>query len=206
MLSYESGVKAPATSTSLRWRTVDIVVASIVAVAFGVIFWAWGLLWNGPGAALFAAFPPAAAIIYGVWLMPAVLVPLIIRKPGAALYAEFVAAAVSALLGVSWGLMTLRYGLAQGLAGEVAFAAFGYKRWNLPPALVAALLTGSTAAGLDIYYYYYEWTLTWQLTYAAIVVASTLLVAGLGSTYLTRALAGTGVLDRFPSGRARELV
>ena len=24
-----------------RWRTIDIVIASIIAVAFGVIFWAW---------------------------------------------------------------------------------------------------------------------------------------------------------------------
>ena len=32
---------------SNRWRTVDIVVAAIIAVAFGVVFWAWNLLWNG---------------------------------------------------------------------------------------------------------------------------------------------------------------
>ena len=31
---------------SARWRTVDIVVASAIAVAFGVVFWAWGHLWN----------------------------------------------------------------------------------------------------------------------------------------------------------------
>ena len=35
-----------------RWRTIDIVIASIIAVAFGVIFWAWNLLWNGPADAI----------------------------------------------------------------------------------------------------------------------------------------------------------
>ena len=44
--------------------------------------------------------PPCSRILlYGVWLVPAVLAPLIIRKPGAALFAEMVAAGVSALLG-----------------------------------------------------------------------------------------------------------
>ena len=53
-----------------RWRTIDIVIASIIAVAFGVIFWAWGLLWNGPADAIPL---PGRAVIYGVWLVPAVL-------------------------------------------------------------------------------------------------------------------------------------
>ena len=67
-----------------RWRTVDIVVASIIAVAFGVIFWAWGLLWSA-SEPLFTFYPPAQGVLYGVWLMPAVLGPWIIRRPGAAI-------------------------------------------------------------------------------------------------------------------------
>src|SRR5215207_7259281 len=66
-----------------RWRTVDIVIASIIAVAFGVIFGAWGLLWNGPADAIPL---PGRAVIYGMWLVPAVLGGLIVRKPGAAFY------------------------------------------------------------------------------------------------------------------------
>ena len=31
---------------------VVLVIASIIAVTFGVIFWAWGLLWNGPADAI----------------------------------------------------------------------------------------------------------------------------------------------------------
>lgn len=193
-----------------RWRTVDIVVASVIAVAFGVIFWAWGLLYNGPAAALFVGFPPAAAIMNGVWLVPAVLAPLIIRKPGAALYAEFVAATVSALLGSAWGISTIWYGLAQGVAGELGFAlpgwATGRMSWGVPQALFAAALAGAAAAGMDLYYYYADWATDWKLIYAALAIASTMVVAGVGSLLLTKALAGTGVLDRFPSGRVRELV
>ena len=57
-------------TTTTRWRTVDIVVAAVIAVAFGVIFWAWGLLWNGPASAIPL---PGRSAIYGVWLVPAVL-------------------------------------------------------------------------------------------------------------------------------------
>ncbi len=70
------------TTDSNRWRTIDIVVASVIAVAFGVIFWAWGVVWSATEGA-FSFFPPAQTLIYGVWLVPAVLGGLVIRKPGA---------------------------------------------------------------------------------------------------------------------------
>src|ERR687890_488401 len=108
-----------------RWRTVDIVITAVLGVAFGVVFWAWGLLWNATGAA-FTAFPPAQAVMYGVWLLPAVVSPLIVRKAGAGLFAEFLAAVVSALLGSAWGTLVLLQGLLQGVGGELGFAAFGY--------------------------------------------------------------------------------
>ena len=85
-----------------RWRTVDIVVASVIAVAFGVIFWAWGLLWSATEGA-FAFFPPAQTLLYGVWLMPAVLGALVIRKPGAALFTETVAAPCPRCSAAQWG-------------------------------------------------------------------------------------------------------
>jgi energy-coupling factor transport system substrate-specific component len=45
-----------------RWRTVDIVVTAVLGVAFGVVFWAWNLLWAATGAG-FTAFPPAQAVL-----------------------------------------------------------------------------------------------------------------------------------------------
>src|SRR5579859_3412236 len=98
-------VSSPARSGSLssaevdaRWRTRDIVVTAVIGVAFGVVFWAWGLAWS-PLDAVFAAAPWAKDLLYAVWLVPAVLAPLIVRKPGAALFAEMVAAILSVLLG-----------------------------------------------------------------------------------------------------------
>ena len=190
----------PASTT--RWRTVDIVVTAVLGVAFGIVFWAWGLLWAGLGAA-FTAFPPAQAVMYGVWLLPAVLAPLIVRKPGAALFAELLAAVVSALLGSAWGTLVLVYGLLQGLAGEVGFAAFGYRRFGWPQALLAAGCAGAMAAVLDLVNYYPDWAGSWKVTYLVLVVLSTAVVAGIGGMALTRALRASGALSSFGSGRTR---
>ncbi|SCG78215.1 ECF transporter S component [Micromonospora humi] len=191
---------------SNRWRTVDIVVASVIAVAFGVVFWAWGLLWSATDAA-FAFFPPAQAVLYGVWLIPAVLAGLIIRKPGAALYCETVAAIVSALLGSQWAGIVILQGLMQGIGAELAFAAFRYRSFKLPVAVLAGALTGLGAAIFDFVYWNKAYDLTsYRIPYALITIVSATVVAGFGAWVLTRALANTGVLDRFPAGRDRALV
>lgn len=190
-----------------HWRTVDIVVASIIAAVFGVVFWAWGLLWYGPFAVAFNFFPPAAALVNGVWFVPGVLAALIIRRPGAALYAELVAAGISAILGSTWGWFTLWYGLAQGAASEAGFAAFGYRRWSPAQAGISGALAGAAASALDLTTSSIgDYSATWQFAYAACQIVSGAAVAGLGSYALASALSRTGVLDRFPVGRTRELV
>jgi energy-coupling factor transport system permease protein len=189
-----------------RWRTIDIVIASIIAVAFGVIFWAWNLLWTATQGA-FAFFPPAQTLLYGIWLMPAVLAGLIIRKPGASLYTETLAALISALLGDQWGATVIPQGLVQGLGAELAFVALRYRSFRLPAALLAGVLTGVSAALFDFFVWndaYGLWD--YRIPYALITVASSTVVAGAGSWALVRAIAPTGVLDRFGAGRERALV
>ncbi|MER7444679.1 ECF transporter S component [Micromonospora avicenniae] len=189
-----------------RWRTIDIVVASVIAVAFGVIFWAWNLVWSATDAA-FAFFPPAQTLIYGVWLVPAVLGGLVIRKPGAALYCETVAAILSALLGSQWASITIVQGVMQGIGAELAFAAFRYRSFRLPAAVLAGALTGVSAAVFDFVYWNTETDLaSYRLPYALLTVVSSTIVAGVGGWALTRALANTGALDRFPAGRERAAI
>ena len=189
---------------SNRWRTVDIVVASVIAVAFGVIFWAWGLLWNGPADAIPL---PGRAVLYGVWLVPAVLGALVVRKPGAALFTLTLAALVSVALGTSWGWTIVVQGPLEAAAAELAFALFAYRSYRLPVALLAATLAGLAAAIYDVFVWYpgTAWG-SFRLPYILLTAASSLVVAGVGSVALTRALANTGVLDRFPAGRERAAV
>jgi energy-coupling factor transport system permease protein len=190
---------------SNRWRTVDIVVAAVLAVAFGVVFWAWDHLYNGPWSGVFT-FKPAAALIYGVWFLPAVVGPLVIRKPGAAIFTEAVAALVSALLGTPWGLFVLVYGLFQGAAGELAFALTGYRSFRLPTAALAGAFAGGAAVLLDLFAYYPDWSAGWKWAYAGILIGSATLIAGVGGWALTQAIAQTGALDRFAAGRERATV
>lgn len=183
-----------------RWRTVDIVLGAALAVAFGAVFQAWNLLWTAVSPA-FVGVPPLQGFMYGVWLLPAVLVPLVIRRPGAALLGEGVAAAASALFGAPWGLLTIVYGLMQGGAAELVFAMGLYRRWGLSISLLAGAAAGAAAVLLDLVVYYPSWAAGYQALYAALVIPSAAIVAGLGGWLLVRALVRTGVLSAFPAAR-----
>jgi energy-coupling factor transport system substrate-specific component len=187
------------------WRTVDIVVAAAIAIAFGVVFWAWNQVWAAATPA-FAAVPPAQNILYGVWLVPAVLAGFIIRKPGAALFTELVAASVSAVLGSQWGLDTLVSGALQGLGAEVVFFVARYRMWTMVIAIVAAMLTAVAAWIHDTPLYYADLGLDQQLVILIFMIASAILIAGIGSWLLMRSLVQTGVLAQFPAGRAQQRV
>ena len=187
------------------WRTVDIVVAAAIAIAFGVVFWAWNQVWAAATPA-FVAIPPAQNILYGVWLVPAVLGGLIIRKPGAALFTELVAASVSAILGSQWGLDTLVSGALQGLGAEIVFLVLGYRRWTIAVALIAAATTAIAAWIHDTPLYYADIGLGPQLVILVFMIVSAILIAGVGSWLLMRSLVQTGVLAQFPAGRAQQRV
>lgn len=189
-----------ATARTRNWRTVDIVVAAVLAVAFGILFRAWGILWSALDPT-FAGFKPAGGAIYGVWLMAGVVGALIIRKPGAAIFVELIAAVVESLLGSSWGTSTVVYGFVQGLGAELVFLLFLYRRWTLPVTALAGAVVGVGAALLDFVYYYSAWTAGWKIAHLSIVTASAAIAAGVVSWLLVRAIAATGVLAPFPAGR-----
>lgn len=187
-------------SNQRGWRTVDIVVAAVVAVAFGVVFVAWNALWAATEP-FFTAFPPAQAIMYGVWLLPGVLVGLIVRRPGAAFFGGLVSAAVSALIGSQWGADALISGAIQGGGAELGFAIGLYRWWSLPFAILAGALAGVGAAIHDVVLYYAATGVEFWMVYAAATVLSGVVVAGVGGWLLLRALVASGVLHQFAAGR-----
>ncbi|BBX29376.1 ECF transporter S component [Mycolicibacterium alvei] len=185
----------------LRWRVVDIVVASVLATAAGLVFVVWNIASNPIGAPLTALLPGLQALLAGGWLFAGVLTALVIRKPGAALYGELVAATVSALVGNQWGVLTLESGLVQGLGAELVFAVFLYRRWGLPVALIAGAVAGLALAVNDLILWYPGAANTFAVIYTASAIVSGALVAGLLSWFAVRGLAKTGALSRFASGR-----
>lgn len=191
-----------ATRANRRWRVVDIVVASVLGVAAALIFFAWNQLYTPITAPFEALLPGSQALFYGVWLFAGVLGGLIIRKPGAALYTEVVAATVSALLGAQWGgFLTIEAGLVQGLGAELVFLAFLYSSWRIGVALLAGAGAGAAMAVNDLLLFYPGADTAFQAIYAVSAIVSGAVIAGLGSWFLAGALRRTGVLTRFASGR-----
>ncbi|MFF2051570.1 ECF transporter S component [Leifsonia sp. NPDC058194] len=185
----------------LRWRVVDIVVASVVAVAAGVVFWVWGQVQNPISGPVSAVLPGFQGLLNGPWLFAGVLTALIIRKPGAALYGELVAAIVSALIGTQWGFATLLSGVVQGLGAEIVFAIFLYANWKIVPAILAGAGAGLAESILDLLYWYPGAKPEFAAVYTITTTVSGALVAGLLSWLLVRAIAKTGALSRFAAGR-----
>jgi energy-coupling factor transport system substrate-specific component len=185
----------------LRWRVVDIVVASVIAVATGGVFWAWGQAANPLSAPVSAVLPGFQGILNGPWLFAGVLGALVIRKPGAAIFTELVAACVSALIGTQWGALTLLSGLVQGLGVEIVFALFLYANWRLAAALLAGAGAGIAESILDLTVWYPGSKIEFVVIYTITTTISGIVIAGLGSWLLVRALARTGALSRFAAGR-----
>jgi len=185
----------------LKWRVVDIVVASVIGVASGVIFWAWGLAWS-PLSALLAFTPGLEGLLAGGWLFAGVLGGLIIRKPGAAVYTEVVAAVVSMLIGTQWGFSTLIWGVVEGLGAEIVLALFFYANWRLGVALLAGAGAGVAVGLLDTTFTSYAaLDFGYKAVYFVSAVVSGTVLAGLLSWLAVRGLARTGALSRFASGR-----
>jgi len=180
---------------------VDIVVASVIGVAAGVIFWAWGVAWEGISGPLSALLPGVQASLAAMWLFAGVLGGLIIRKPGAAIYVELVAAVVSALIGTQWGLLTLESGIVQGLGAEIVFLIVLYRVWSLPIAMLAGAASGLAMAINDLVLWYVGSGPQFAAIYIVSAIVGGALIAGLLSWLAARGLAATGVLSRFASGR-----
>ena len=193
---------ASASAARFSWRVVDIVVAAVLGVAIGLVFWGWntvGGLWFG---AMDALTPGLGGIAVGIWLLGGVVGGLIIRKPGAALLVELIAAVVSALIGNVWGITTIFSGLAQGLGAELIFLAFLYLRFTLPVAMLAGAGAGIGAWVLELFLTpNIVKSLEFNLIYLGTLVVSGALLAGLVGWLLVRALAATGALSRFAAGR-----
>ncbi|KAA9108262.1 ECF transporter S component [Microbacterium rhizomatis] len=184
-----------------RWRVVDIVVASVIGVASSLVFLLWNIGYQVPGAALSAVLPGLQGLMAGPWLFAGVLGALVIRKPGAALFTETVAAVVSALIGAQWGAWTIESGLVQGLGAEIVFLAFLYASWRLPVAILAGAGAGLACGINDSLVWYAGSDTAFVVIYIVSTTVSGAVIAGAGAWLIARGLARTGALGRFASGR-----
>jgi energy-coupling factor transport system permease protein len=181
------------------WRSIDLITVAMVGVALGVAYWGWDQAYSLVSPA-FNGFPPSSGLVGGVWLVTGVVCALIVRRPGAAVFGELVAASVELTLGNAWGATTFVSGLIEGLGVEIVFALLLYRRFGPVVAGLSGAVAGTAEAVFEWSVYYSDYSIGWKLAYAAIFAVSGAVIAGLGGWAVTRALAQTGALAAFPPG------
>ena len=203
-----TGRSLTATRPLMGWRTVDILTIAFLGAALGVAIWGWGVLYNGPFTALKIGYAPLMGLFAGPWFLAGVVGGLVVRRPGAALFCEVVAALVSMLPGTEWGATVLISGVLQGLGAELVFAIFGYKVFSVGVAALAGALSAPLQWAFEVMSlpaggggWYAEWVLRDKVVYLGALVVSGAVLAGIVGWLLVRALARAGALSAFPPGQ-----
>lgn len=179
-----------------RWKTLDVILTGNLALVFGLLFLGWGLVWNAVKP-LETVLPGLRDIVYGFWFLPAIVVPYIVRKPGAALAAEMLAALAEFLAGGQWGLTLLISGLVQGGLAEIVFAATGYKKWTLPVLAMAGAAAGVGSLVVDYAFWYTGLAPTVLIVMLVMRLISGALISGWFGKWIVDGLAKAGALGSF---------
>lgn len=175
------------------WTLRETLIVAVLGAVFGVLYLGWVQVWL----VLQAIFGPVTMdVVMGFWFIVSIIAAAIIRKPGVALVAEVMAAAVQVLLGSPAGLLLLLTGLVQGAGAEAVFAATRWRRYSLTVLMAAGM-------GAAIFSFVYTWI---RFDYGSLVpgllvtmfvlrLASGALLGGLLGHFIVKALYRTGVLS-----------
>lgn len=175
------------------WTLRETLIVAALGAVFGVMYLGWVQVWL----VLQAIFGPVTMdVVMGFWFIVSIIAAAIIRKPGAALVSEVLAAAIQVLLGSPAGLLLLLTGLVQGAGAEAVFAATRWRRYTLPVLMAAGM-------GAAVFSFAYTWvrfdygSLAPGLLVAMFVLrlASGALLGGLLGHLIVRGLYRTGVLS-----------
>jgi len=177
------------------WSLINLVSVATIGITAGVLFAGWNLLW-GAASPLFAAVLPLQYLLFaGTWVIAGPLAGLIVRRPGAALAGEVIAASVSFLLASQWSVDAIVSGAAQGAGAEIAFALVGYRVAGWRIALLAGGLSGVGMALHDLPLYFPDVGRSFALALAAAMVVSSAVLGGIGAHLIRVALRRSGALD-----------
>jgi energy-coupling factor transport system substrate-specific component len=187
---------------SFSWRAIDLVTGAVLAVALGVAFWGFDALVYPIIGLVTAGFPPLGGLATGVWILPAVAGMMLIRRPGAALFVELIAANVELTLGNTWGVTVLISALLQAAGVEIVYALVRYSRFGFGVAAIAGALSAVfEIVGYELNAYYADYSPIYKVILVVCAVISGALVSGGLGSLLIRGLAKTGALNAFAAGR-----
>jgi energy-coupling factor transport system permease protein len=180
------------------WRLNEIVTLVVLSFGIGVAFWGWTFVYS-LSKPLLKPFG-LNYLMVGVWFIGGTLIPFLIRRPGAALLGELLAAVVQGFI-TYWGLTSAIWGLAQGLGAELAFLLFGYRRFDLPVMVLAGLLAAAASYALDFFYSGYFGLAPWIWAVQIVsILASGAVWAGLAAWMIGRGIVRTGAAGGLRAG------
>ncbi|EPD49425.1 ECF transporter S component [Paenisporosarcina sp. FSL H8-0542] len=181
------------------WKLKEVVLLSVFAVVFAVVYLLFvqvGNIWAG------VIGPIAYEWIFGIWFIVSIICAYIIRKPGAALLSETMAATIEVMIGNAVGPRLILSGLVQGLGAEAAFAATGYKRYDWWVLCLAGI--GSAVFSFAYGFFvsgYAALDPSLLLLMFTLRVMSGAIIAGLGGKYVSDGLLATGALRGYSISR-----
>jgi energy-coupling factor transport system substrate-specific component len=183
------------------WTLREILIAAVLGAVFAVLYLGWVQVWLVAQAAFGTV---TMDVVMGFWFIASIVAAAIIRKPGAAIATEVLAAAIEILLGSPAGIMLLVAAAIQGAGAEAVFAATRWRNYSLPVLMLAGI-------GSAVFSFAYTWVLFGYgalapgLLIAMFVLRclSGALLGGLAGHWITEALYRTGVLSGLAIDHAR---
>jgi energy-coupling factor transport system substrate-specific component len=185
------------------WTLRELLIVAVLGAVFGVLYLGWVQIWL-IAQAIFGAV--TMDVVMGFWFIVSIIAAAIIRKPGAALLSELLAALMQVLLGSPAGLLLLVTGLVQGAGAEAVFAATHWRRYSLPVLMLAGV--GAAIASFAYTWIRFDYgALAPGLLVAMFVLRclSGALLGGLLGHLVTEALYRTGVLSGLAIDREKRL-
>ncbi len=187
------------------WELRDVIMMACLGLIFSIVYLA---VFN-VGMAISAVLAPtglgdfAFDIIYGIWFMAGTLGGYIIRKKGAGLITELLAAVIELLFGNSGGVAVVITGLIQGAGTEAGFAAFRYKKWNILSMSLAGILSGIFIYIYELFYLqYYLLSPMMHVGHLVIRSVSAIVFSAVICKLIGDGLARTGVMRNYAVGAA----
>ena len=193
----------------MGWKLKDIILMAIVAVVMGAVF--YGVLQIGTG--IVAGLTPLGygdigwEPLYGVYFMAGLLVCYIIRKPGIGIIAEMLAAIIEVLLGNMFGPEVIISGLIHGVAVELVFLIFMYRKWGWAQTILAAV-SAAVLSYIHDYFVYSYYMLQPKMIILGIIIRiiSAIIFTGIIAKLIADGLNRAGVLKGYKiSGNLKDL-
>lgn len=183
------------------WSTRDLLVVAVIGIVFGLLTIPVHLVVTSLE---MLSGPIGSRVIVGIFFVPGLMAPYIVRRPGAALLATLISSLVQVPAN-PYGWAVIALSLVNGVPVEVAFLVTRYRRFSL----VMMMITGALvvvpgyfghAAGFG----YANLSLAVVVGGLVMAMVSTAVLGGWLAKALADAIARTGVLNSFAIAQAQQ--